>query len=78
MRTRRSPRNQQILWRALTPPAPPAPEPPPKVQRCFECAHYPKGGRSHGRCALLNRTANGLTPDLACFVGRPAKMKETR
>jgi hypothetical protein len=69
MYTRRSPRNQSILWKALAPPTPKI-TPAAVVERCWDCKFYPKGGRSTGSCFILERTVSGITPAPACFVKR--------
>lgn len=71
MRTRRSPRNQEILWRALggqnqTPVVPVV-----FVTRCFDCAKYPKHGRRRGTCALIGAMVSGMTENRDCFKARP-------
>lgn len=69
MRTRRSPRNQDRLWRYLTPEAP-AKEPlPPSPPRCWDCRHYPKGGRDRGTCALSGLKVAGRSQK-ECFTPR--------
>lgn len=74
MRTRRSPRNQQALWKALTPPVDkPTQDPtPPPVNRCWDCVSYPKGGRSRGDCTLLGVMVCGQTANRPCFRHRDA------
>lgn len=69
MRTRRSPRNQEILWRALTSPVPPV-VPTPHVPRCWDCVSYPVGGRSRGHCTLRGQMAYGATEQLPCHKRR--------
>jgi len=74
VRTRRSPRNQDRLWRALgregaAPPVVPV-EPTP---RCWDCASYPKGGRGRGKCSLVGEVVNGRTADRPCFRGATAE-----
>ena len=50
MRTRRSWKNQDRLWKALggKPEKPQVATPP----RCWDCISYPKGGRMRGKCTL--------------------------
>ena len=59
MKTRRSPENQDRLFKYLTPPKsdPPAVN---KLLRCFDCANYPKGGRSRGHCTLWGEVVRGV------------------
>lgn len=68
MRTRRSPRNQDILFRALFQPAS-VPVPPVVQTRCFDCESYPPRGRSWGHCALHGKTVLGLG-EHQCFRAR--------
>ena len=67
MRTRRSPRNQDILFLTLFP-RPVAPE-PVLTQVCWECRSYPKSGRSRGKCAASGQTVNGRD-ERQCFEPR--------
>lgn len=76
MRTRRSPRNQEILFRQLFAPARTSPgtAAAPSVEhvpRCWDCRHYPKGGRNRGKCALRGEHVNGRSERQACFAARP-------
>lgn len=72
MRTRRSPRNQAALWRALGG-TPPAPATVPQVPRCWDCREYPAGGRSTGLCRANGLAVAGITAERTCF--RPARRK---
>lgn len=76
MRTRRSPRNQEILWRALSRQgaAPPA-EPLTPRRACWDCVNYPKGGRSRGHCTLLGLMVSGEAENKECFRPRPPKLR---
>lgn len=68
MRTRRSPRNQEILFKALFKPKDVVCE--PVVSKvCFNCRHYPKQGRSHGMCGLNGTKTSGMAMK-PCFVER--------
>lgn len=70
MRTRRSPRNQERLWRELGGrPDPPAPVVDP-IPRCWDCVCYPAGGRNRGRCTSRGVTINGRTANQPCFTRR--------
>ncbi len=69
MRTRRSPRNQEILFKALFPP-PEKATPIERSPRCFDCCHYPKGGRSRGRCALSGESVRGEAENRHCWTDR--------
>jgi|GEM_PF-5251402 len=71
MKTRKSPRNQEILFRALFAPVPERPEEGPAKPRCFECAMYPKGGRSGCKCKLTGQRRNGAECRPECFRARP-------
>lgn len=68
MRTRRSWRNQDRLWRELG-----GPKPEVKVveviPRCWDCANYPKGGRSRGACTLIGEMVRGASQK-PCFLLR--------
>lgn len=64
MRTRRSPRNQDRLFKALfKPPAEPKPE-PVVTPCCGNCVSYHDNGRSRGEC-----TSFGMI--VRCFTVRP-------
>jgi hypothetical protein len=68
MRTRRSPRNQMILWRALG--GLPTPIVPlPAAPACWDCANYPTGGRNRGDCTLIGEMVRGGSVR-ACFTAR--------
>lgn len=69
MRTRRSPRNQQILWKALTPPVD-KPVLLPHIPRCWDCSSYPPSGRVRGHCALKGDMVNGRSENRPCFLPR--------
>lgn len=69
MRSRRSPRNQERLWRALTPPAPKIPA-VASTPRCWDCANYPKGGRARGSCTLRGEMVQGQSENRPCFRER--------
>jgi hypothetical protein len=71
VKTRRSPRNQMILWRALTSPVD-APKQTASVPRCWDCVSYPKGGRARGECSLVGQIVNGRSKDRPCFTLRGA------
>lgn len=58
MRTRRSPRNQEILWRALAGAPTPAPHAEPAI--CSNCVNYPVGSGFTGACTLNGEMVNGL------------------
>lgn len=68
MRTRRSPRNQERLWRILTPPVPPVVA--TSSVRCWDCLDYPPGGRGRGHCTLGGMMVNGRTENRPCFRAR--------
>ncbi len=68
MRTRRSPRNQEILWHALTPPVPPT-TPAPADTRCWQCVNYPRTGRGRGACTLIGEMVQS-TSQRPCFAAR--------
>jgi hypothetical protein len=74
MKTRRSWRNQDKLYKDLAKqgytPAKPVPVP---LARCFDCRSYPKQGRARGKCALKGETVNGGTAEMPCFVRRGQK-----
>lgn len=69
MRTRRSPKNQERLWRALG--GPPEPEPEPVIQAtCYGCEAYPPGGRGRGHCAMTGTMVRGSNVGRPCFDAR--------
>lgn len=94
MRTRRSPRNQQILYKAIGRQLASAaaasaaainnaavedPDPQPgitfpsaivPVVRCWDCKHYPKGGRARATCSKFGVKVSGITEDQTCFTRR--------
>lgn len=69
MKTRRSPRNQERLFKLL------GQEDRRKAlsvaarTRCFDCTFYPKGGRYRGACTLHQEIVHGLD-ERACFKER--------
>mgnify|MGYP001585451910 CR=1 FL=1 len=66
MKTRRSWRNQDRLWKELG--GKPAPVcSAPAIPRCWNCVNYPKGGRSRGRCSLHEEIIQGRTENRPCF-----------
>ena len=69
MRTRRSPRNQDRLWKALGGPVATVVQ-VPQTPCCFDCVCYPKGGRSRGECTLIGEMVNGRSLDRPCFRRR--------
>jgi len=70
MRTRKSPRNQEILFRALFRPPLERREEGPARPTCFECTQYPKGGRSGCKCKLTGRRMHGTECKPECFRAR--------
>jgi hypothetical protein len=75
MRTRRSPRNQERLWKGLGRDLASASvtEPVAKVQmatRCFTCISYPHAGRGRGECTLSGSIVNGRTENRPCHQER--------
>ncbi len=68
MRTRRSPRNQEILWRALGGKAV-APVAVFGTPCCWNCRRYPPAGRARGECTLLGQIVNGRT-QRSCFESK--------
>lgn len=67
MRTRRSPRNQERLWRALGKQGEQPQERPPTVRRCFDCVSYGGSARNRNECTLIGRIVNGATTGRECF-----------
>lgn len=65
MRTRRSPRNQEILWRALTPPAPTKVN-EPVGECCFTCVNYGGSRRNRAECTLRGVRVEGVTANRPC------------
>lgn len=69
MRTRRSPRNQEILFKSLF-------KPPLKkvifeiTPCCWDCKSYPKNGRNTGFCSLRKEKVYGRTKEEGCFERR--------
>lgn len=72
MRTRRSPRNQERLYRLLFT-ADPTPQPVEHVPRCWDCRYYPPAGRSRGTCTLRGERVYGRTEHEECFCPRPRR-----
>ena len=73
MRTRRSARNQDILFRALGQEGKPAS--PLVVNRCcFNCCNYPRHGRGRGDCTLLGQVVYGWGVR-DCYQGRKEEGK---
>lgn len=75
MRTRRSARNQDILWRALAAELAGKSEPTPPVvvvPRCWDCLNYPQGPRQrhHGHCTLKGDMVLGWVENRPCFRPR--------
>lgn len=75
MRTRLSPRNQQKLWKelmekSLQPERAIALAILKKTVYCWECRHYPKGGRNRGTCKLMNIMVGGHWINQPCFKKR--------
>lgn len=71
MHTRRSPRNQDRLFRALfLPPAATATPVPPS--HCWDCNNYPPAGRSRGHCTLSGMMVQGVGVR-PCFKARLAR-----
>jgi hypothetical protein len=72
MRTRRSWKNQDRLWKALGGQLPII-QPVAPTPRCFDCASYPPAGRSTGHCALHGVMVRGNTENRPCFMPRARK-----
>lgn len=75
MRTRRSPRNQDRLFRELFKPEPQKAKPVEQVNRCWDCHHYPKGGRMDATCKLKGKRVAGRSV-MDCFKKRPPSFRE--
>jgi hypothetical protein len=76
MRTRRSWRNQDRLFKALTPRCDvEALVLKVRKNRCWDCACYPKGGRDRGTCSKKGKMVSGITVDEPCFSNRIGKIK---
>lgn len=73
MRTRRSPANQDRLFRELFRSKLPGPTPIQSF-RCWDCRNYPKGGRNTGRCTLMGMTVMGVKIR-SCFEARTKARK---
>ncbi len=69
MRTRRSPRNQDRLYRMLTVPE----ETPTSIvtQCCFNCVSYGGSKRNRAICTLTGTKVYGNTMDRECFLYIP-------
>ena len=68
MRTRRSPKNQDRLWKALA--GKNKVNPPVTSIRCWDCVSYPKGGRGRGECVLIGEIVMGRNENRPCFISR--------
>jgi hypothetical protein len=66
VKTRRSVRNQNILFKALFAPKN-EPVNPVEIKCCFKCISYPKQGRGRGECTLGGMIVLGKTMDRECF-----------
>jgi hypothetical protein len=66
MKTRRSPKNQDRLFRQLSGPKT---TPPILVETecCFNCVSYGKSGRMREPCSLVGWTVYGATKGRGCF-----------
>ena len=73
MRTRRSPRNQDRLFRELfTPPSRPPSQPGPV---CFNCVNYPRTGRARGACSLHGFMVRGQDQRACFLLARPGERR---
>jgi hypothetical protein len=70
MRTRRSPRNQEILFRSLF-------KSPEKIKAgipvqimCVYCLNFPNNGRMSGECTLIGERVSGWNKNRECFMER--------
>jgi hypothetical protein len=72
MRTRRSHKNQDRLFNALFQ-KPEAIKPTETKARCWECAAYPTGGRTRGKCAFFDEVVPGASIK-ECFRQREEGM----
>lgn len=76
MRTRRSPRNQDRLFADLfRPSAEPQPPRPPPASHCWDCRHYPKGGRDSAKCRLTGKRTGGHE-ERNCYEMRPMTLAQ--
>jgi hypothetical protein len=77
MRTRRSPRNQDALFKALfKPKEEPRSEQPPRSQ-CRDCRQYPAQKRDTYNCPVKGMKV-GLWDTHECFVAKPPKPMRRR
>lgn len=68
MRTRRSPRNQDRLFKILFK-VTNAPIERAVIRCCFNCVNYPTHGRSRGYCPVINDSISGIM-EKPCFGGK--------
>lgn len=66
MKTRRSVRNQNILFRELFKPAEKGIE-SVEIKCCFNCVNYPRDGRGRARCTLTGGMVRGGSKNRICF-----------
>ena len=80
MRTRRSPRNQELLFKALFK-APDSPITPATTHYCGDCVSFPNW-RMRGECTLMGKIVNSANRDRECFKLRsqpfPGHKKEIK
>lgn len=73
MKTRRSIRNQKILWRELgsqlAAAAAASSLPVEQIPNCFNCTHYPDNGRNNQVCKRFTRRISGASVKV-CFLRR--------
>lgn len=75
MRTRRSPRNQDRLFRELFEPKP-APRPvKAELAICRNCIHFPANRRHNGTCNLKGFLVASTTQK-DCFQSRAAELRQ--
>lgn len=75
MKTRRSYRNQDRLFKELFQPKE-APVLTVRSRRCFDCVSYPTHRRNRGYCPTANKVVSGLGENLPCFGGVARNIKE--
>jgi hypothetical protein len=77
MNTRRSPRNQDRLWKALDGTVATFKPAPLLPSRCWDCISFPDWIRGRGFCVTTGAVVNGRTTNRPCFSPRGSSICDT-